>query len=130
MRISLFFLQLYFLLFASLGTLHAAENQTVGIKQIQSIIEKKEGLTYKTYASGTNFVQEVSIEVEEELLNSHERTDNKGFCSLVTSTGLQPWHFVFSFQTAPTKSITNLKYFKEVRRYANPIYILHSVLRI
>lgn len=130
MKTSLFFLQLYFLLLAGVSTLHAAQNQTVGKKQIQSIIEKKEGPTYKTYASGTNFVQEISVEVEEELLNSHERTDNKGGYSLVTTTGLQPWHFIFSFQTAPTKSITNLKYFQQVRRYANPIYILHSVLRI
>jgi hypothetical protein len=129
-RISLFFLQLYFLLLAGLGTLHAAQNQVVGVKEIQSTIEKKEGPTYKTYVSGFNFVQEISVEVEEELLNGHERNDNKGAYSLVTATSLQPWYFVFSLQTASTKSITNLKYFKQVRRFANPIYILHSVLRI
>lgn len=130
MRISLFFVQLYFLLLAGVGTLHAAQNTSVEGKGIQSIIEKKEGPTIKEYASGTNFVQEISVEVEEELLNSHERTDSKGAYSLVITTGLQPWHLVFSFQTSPTKSITNLKYFKQVHRYANPIYILHNVLRI
>ncbi len=130
MRISLFFLQLYFLLLAAVGTLHTPQNKSVERNEIQSIIEKKEGPTIKEYASGTNFVQEISVEVEEELLNSHERTDNKGAYSLVITTGLQPWHLVFSFQTSPTKSITNLKYFKQVHRYANPIYILHNVLRI
>nr|WP_315173923.1 hypothetical protein [uncultured Flavobacterium sp.] len=123
-------MQLYFLLLAGVGTLHAAQNKSVVTNEIQSIIEKKEGPTYKAYAPGTNFVQEISVEVEEELLNSHERTDNKGAYSLVIITGLQPWHLVFSFQISPTKSITNLKYFKQVHRYANPIYILHNVLRI
>ena len=130
MRISLFFLQLYFFLLDGVGALHAAQNKSVVTNGIQSIIEKKEGPTYKAYTPGTNFVQEISVEIEEELLNSHERTDNKGAYSVVTTTGLQPWHFVFSFQTSPTKSITNLKYFKQVHRYANPIYILHNVLRI
>lgn len=130
MRVSLFFLQLYFLLLAGVGTLHAAQNKSVVTNEIQSIIGKKEGPTYKAYAPRTNFVQEISVEIEEELLNSHERTDSKGAYSLVITTGLQPWHLVFSFQISPTKSITNLKYFKQVHRYANPIYILHNVLRI
>lgn len=43
MRISLFFLQLYFFLLAGVGALHAAQNKSVVTNGIQSIIEKKRG---------------------------------------------------------------------------------------
>ncbi|WP_300977387.1 hypothetical protein [Flavobacterium sp.] len=118
------------MLLVGVGTSHAAQNKNVETNQFQSIIERMEGPKYKAFEPGSTFVQEISLEVEEELLNSDEHADNKGAYSLVYKEDVQPWHFVFSFQTAPTKSITNLKYFKQVHRYANPIYILHNVLRI
>ena len=130
MRINLFFLQLYFLLLAGVGTSHAAQNKDVSKNEFQSIIENKEGPKYKAFESGITFVQEIIVEVEEESLNRDEHANNKGANSLVNKEGLQPWYFAFSFQTTPTKSIANLKNFKQVRRYANSIYILHSVLRI
>jgi hypothetical protein len=129
-RINLFFLQLYFLLLAGVGTSHAAQNKDVSKNEFQSIIEKTDRPKYKVFESGITFIQEIVVQVEEELLNSDEHADKKGANSLVNKEGLQPWYVAFSFQTTSTKSIANLKNFKQVRRYANSIYILHSVLRI
>jgi len=130
MRITAFFLYLFFHLFGGGNIVYAASHGNDALSTLQSEVSNKEQLKYVQSVPYTILITTAEFDLEEELSSSDSFESTNTAITDGKFHLAQAWYLNFSCQSIPNHYYKNFKIFAPSCGQSNPIYILQRVLRI
>jgi hypothetical protein len=131
MRVTVFFLYLFFYLQSGGNYIHAASHDNVIYNSLTSSFLKSDLVKIDNTSSGSIMFNADGFDIEEEFSNSDSLKDknlNKNFTEKFGV--LKIWYQTFSCQSVINHCNKNFKIFAPFCGQSNPIYIIQQVLRI